>query len=125
MFRQLARILRAEIQEGVYLPGELLPTERELAAAHGIGKDTVRDALQLLRAWGLVVTVQGVGTRVLARHEVSEWSIPSGALVTSRAPTAAERRRWLIPEGVPVLVITEGDREPVVLPADRTALRGG
>ncbi|WP_204042694.1 GntR family transcriptional regulator [Acrocarpospora phusangensis] len=123
MYRQVARILQERIDEGAYLPGELLPSERELAIGMGASKDTIRDGLKVLRARGRVVTVKGVGTKVAARHEVQEHQIPPGAKVTARMPSRAERRRFNIPEGIPVLVV-ESAGEQVVLPADRAVLRG-
>jgi hypothetical protein len=38
-------------------------------------------------------------------------------------PTDPERRTHGIPEGVPILVITEPGEEPRLLPADRTILQ--
>ncbi len=124
MYRQVARILSTQIEDGSYLPGELLPSERELATAMGASKDTIRDGLRVLRARGLVVTVKGVGTKVAARHELHEHELSPDAKVTARMPTAAERRRFRISEGVPVFVVEDASGS-IVLPADRTVLRSG
>jgi GntR family transcriptional regulator, transcriptional repressor for pyruvate dehydrogenase complex len=64
----VADALRRRIALAGYEPGELLPTERELAATLGIGRATLRRALRRLAAEGLVSTVPGRagGTRVLA-----------------------------------------------------------
>jgi DNA-binding FadR family transcriptional regulator len=67
----VADALRRRIALGGYQAGEILPTERELAAALRIGRATLRAALRRLAAEGLVSTVPGRagGTRVLAPAE--------------------------------------------------------
>jgi DNA-binding FadR family transcriptional regulator len=64
----VADALRRRIALGGYQPGEVLPTERELAATLRIGRATLRTALRSLAAEGLVSTLPGRagGTRVLA-----------------------------------------------------------
>jgi GntR family transcriptional repressor for pyruvate dehydrogenase complex len=60
--------LRRRIALGGYEPGELLPTERELASTLRIGRASLRRALRQLATEGLVSTLPGRsgGTRVLA-----------------------------------------------------------
>ncbi len=48
-------------------PDGLLPGEASLAQAFGASRNAIRDALGILRAEGLLVRVQGVGTMVAAR----------------------------------------------------------
>ena len=45
VYRQLARILREQIQAGQLLPGAALPSEASLSQNFGVGRDAVRDAL--------------------------------------------------------------------------------
>lgn len=47
-----------------YRPGDQLPAEPALAAAYGVSRATMREALQSLAAVGLVQRVHGVGTFV-------------------------------------------------------------
>jgi GntR family transcriptional regulator len=61
-YGQLAAQLREEIARGDYAGGRRLPTEVELAATHGLGRQTVRRALQELVNEGLVFRVRGRGT---------------------------------------------------------------
>src|SRR5947209_687400 len=60
--------LRDEIAENisrhVWRPGELIPTEAELASTHGIAVGTVRKAIDTLVADGLIERQQGRGTFV-------------------------------------------------------------
>lgn len=55
----LAEHLRAQIHSGVLGPGDRLPNERELAAALGVGRITVREALRTLAEDGYVVSKRG------------------------------------------------------------------
>jgi GntR family transcriptional regulator len=64
---QLAEVLRARITSGEWAPGEQLPSEQALAEGAGISRPTVRSALRLLAASGLVRVRQGVGTFVTSR----------------------------------------------------------
>jgi DNA-binding FadR family transcriptional regulator len=82
----VADALRRRIALGGYRPGEVLPTERELAATLRIGRATLRTALRSLAAEGLVSTLPGRagGTRVLA-PERSSARIPGEQLDAERA----------------------------------------
>jgi GntR family transcriptional regulator len=63
-WRQLAAILRARILAGRYQPGHAIPSEAACQRDFDISRGTVRKAIALLRAEGLVVTVAGRGTYV-------------------------------------------------------------
>jgi len=63
---RLATELRAAIAGGRIPAGEFLPTERELAAEHGLAVMTVRRALQTLQREGLVAIEPRHGCRVLS-----------------------------------------------------------
>lgn len=70
--RRLATHLRDAIRSRAYLPGGKLPTEQEIATAHAVSLTTVRRAMEILVAEGLVVRRQGAGTFV------SEGAAPAG-----------------------------------------------
>lgn len=57
----LADRLQQQIFEGTYAPGTPLPTERELVATTGLSRGSVREALRILQAQGLVQTRPGRG----------------------------------------------------------------
>jgi GntR family transcriptional regulator len=61
-YQLVARELRTAIQDGAYTDGRALPTEAELAATHGVSRQTVRRAFQDLVVEGLVDRVPGRGT---------------------------------------------------------------
>jgi GntR family transcriptional regulator len=69
---RIARELRSRIATGEsgYQPDDRLPTLPELSAAYGVSETTVRQALGLLRAEGLIETRARAGTRVLARPPI-------------------------------------------------------
>lgn len=64
LYRQVADELRGQIQRQDLVPGGQLPTEANLMQEYGVSRNTIRLALGLLRAEGLVVTGQGRGSFV-------------------------------------------------------------
>lgn len=56
---QAAERLQAMIREGRLLPGDRLPSERELQTLFGIGRPAVREALLLLERSGLIALHSG------------------------------------------------------------------
>ncbi len=64
MYRQIAEDLREQIESGQLEPGQQLLTEIELRERYGASRNTVRDAIKLLTALGLVETRPGQGTFV-------------------------------------------------------------
>ncbi|WP_073502829.1 GntR family transcriptional regulator [Actinacidiphila paucisporea] len=63
-YQRIADDLRASIDRGEYQPGDRLPGENSLAADFGVAPLTVRQALGLLRAEGLVDSRKGSGVFV-------------------------------------------------------------
>lgn len=63
-YAQLANILRRQIAEGAYRPGDQLPSEAQLCRLYGISPMTVRRSINLLADQGVVSTEQGRGTFV-------------------------------------------------------------
>ncbi|KIZ19226.1 GntR family transcriptional regulator [Streptomyces natalensis] len=74
--RRVAQVLRGQVLRGAF-PGGVLPDERALIAEFGTTRNTVREALGLLRDEGLVERRRGVGTVVVGRtyrHPLGELS---------------------------------------------------
>lgn len=65
LYQQLADNLRAEIMNGVYPVGSLLPTEDTLGQKYAVSRHTVREALRQLREDGLISSKRGAGSLVL------------------------------------------------------------
>lgn len=61
---QLAALLSAQIGSGALKPGDRLPTEQQLAQAHGVSRTVVREAEHQLKSRGLLVSRQGSGVFV-------------------------------------------------------------
>jgi len=68
LYRQVRDVLVKRIVDNVWQPGELLPSEFEIAADLGVSQGTIRKALNELEAEKFVVRRQGKGTYV-ARHD--------------------------------------------------------
>ncbi len=67
LYQQLFSQLRTVIENGRLKPGHKLPSERQLAADHGISRGTVRKAMRLLIRKGYAKSEQGSGT-VVTHH---------------------------------------------------------
>ena len=64
LYRQVRALLTDRMIEGVWRPGQSLPSEMQLAAELGVSQGTVRKALDELVAQNLLVRRQGRGTFV-------------------------------------------------------------
>ena len=91
LYYQLQEILKQEIEDGRWEPGDLLPSEAELATAHRISRTVIRKALDVLEGDGQVYRIKGKGTVV--------------APPKFRYEAVAAARAWL----------SHDDRAPVVL----------
>jgi GntR family transcriptional regulator len=60
----IAQAIEGQIAAGEMAEGTWLPSERELAATHGVDRSTIRRALQALDQRGVVVVRAGKGTQV-------------------------------------------------------------
>lgn len=63
-YAQLAAILRRQIANGIYRPGDQLPSEAQLCALYSVSPMTVRRVINMLVESGLVTAFQGKGTFV-------------------------------------------------------------
>ena len=64
LWKSIAHALSCEIADGVYLPGDKLPTEMALASRFGVNRHTVRQALAALAKAGTTHARQGAGVFV-------------------------------------------------------------
>ncbi|MER6943079.1 FadR/GntR family transcriptional regulator [Nonomuraea sp. NPDC000554] len=76
--KSVADDLLARIAGGEFRPGDTLPSELALTVAYGVGRNTVREAMQSLRALGLVEIRPRLGARVLASR--AENALASSAI---------------------------------------------
>jgi GntR family transcriptional regulator len=100
-YRELASALRDAIQAGTYPAGSTLPKQDVIASEHGVNVNTVRKAVSVLEAEGLVTPVRRKGTVVRARppmrrlgverYAKSKWKF---GLVAFAADREASGRAW-------------------------------
>lgn len=122
MYIQLADALRALITGGELPPGTYLASEVRLAQDYAVGRDSVRSAIALLRAEGLVETRRPGGTRVRST-ERTEVEVELGSTVYYRAASADERMSLGLSSGGHVAVVTSPDGESATYVADRHIFR--
>ncbi len=89
MSAQIAEQIRSSILTATFSPGEKLPAERELAELFGVSRPSVREALNILAASGLVESHQGGGTIVKSLVEISTGS-PLSEMIKSERERALD-----------------------------------
>ncbi|MGH2941188.1 MAG: GntR family transcriptional regulator [Solirubrobacteraceae bacterium] len=132
VYKQIADRLRSAIGDGDYKPGDLLPSEHELAAEYGVARGTARQAIMVLRNEGLIDAVHGLGCFVREPEPVqrlrpggpaADWQIIrelgedergpiAEALTMSFATTRLERARP--PAEIAKLLGLQADAEVLV-----------
>jgi len=75
--------LGRRIANDAYLPGQVMPTESELAGSLGVSRATIRDAIKVLSGKGLVRTARRYGTRV---RPIDEWNLLDADVVSWHEP---------------------------------------
>lgn len=69
LYKQIKQLLLQDLDRGAWKPGELIPSEFELAARFQVSQGTVRKAIDELAAENLLLRRQGKGTFVATHHE--------------------------------------------------------
>ena len=93
-YAQVADALRNRIRRGAWERGEAIPTIDRLMAEFGVGRVTVRQAIQILAREGLLSPEQGRGTFVTA-----DARQPAAACRSRpRSPTSPEMYRGDAPD---------------------------
>src|SRR3954471_5272869 len=90
VFRQLADLLRNQIESGELGPGEPLPSELRLAQADGISRTTGRQAMGQRRTGGRVPAGRPGGTFVRVPERTELVTLGRGERAGARMPTDAE-----------------------------------
>lgn len=67
-----AEDIKQYIKENNMVPGDKLPTEKELSALLGVGRNTVREALRLLLSQNLIMIRQGAGSFISEKKGVAD-----------------------------------------------------
>ncbi|HEV7813749.1 MAG TPA: GntR family transcriptional regulator [Janthinobacterium sp.] len=69
LYQQIKALITQSLQSGEWKPGEMIPSEVELAGRFKVSQGTVRKAIDELAAENLVMRRQGKGTFVSTHHE--------------------------------------------------------
>src|SRR6266571_8639985 len=72
---KIASDLRAQIKDGTYGPGALLPSRNELTEMYGVSAITARDALSMISHEGYAKAVRGRGH--IVRRKRSRLALPA------------------------------------------------
>jgi len=135
--QQIANKLRAAILTRRLAPGDKLPSQPDLATRYGVARETVKRALELLRAERLIVTRQGSGAFVRAQtqravelrphieaaferpHVSIDFAGFSGETLRDALAEALDKVRVgrLAPETIAVRVLISDMTAPMALPA--------
>lgn len=114
LYVQVKDSLVRRLIDGAWLPGQLIPSEMELAREIGVSQGTIRKALDAMTAENLLVRRQGRGTYVAEPEESrllfqffrlvsddGERAFPTSRILarTTARATAIERARLQLDEG--------------------------
>ena len=105
-YRQLAGVLRDRIRSGELSPQQRMPSEKDLHNEFGLARETVRRALAVLRAEGLVEVRHGHGTFVVDAPRTVE--LAPGDIATASAAltiTRASGDQETYPAGTRLVVV--------------------
>lgn len=148
-YLQLAGIIKQQIDAGIWLPRQAIPSERQLESQFKVSRPTIRQAIDHLERLGYLYREHGRGTFVSPQklqkgmQELTSFSedllrrgIQPGQIIREIKwviPSASIARRLELPESSQVLQIDRirlGDGNPiglqtsyVNLPADETITR--
>ena len=121
LYRQIKALITRSLEAGEWKPGEVIPSENDLAGRYKVSQGTVRKAIDELAAENLLLRRQGKGTFVATHTEAraqfrflrlmpdaGEQTYPdSRILECRRARAPAELARQLdLKSGDPVIMIT-------------------
>ncbi len=133
LYRQIKDLILRELASGEWRPGEVIPSEAELALRFNVSQGTVRKAIDEMAAENLLVRRQGKGTFVATHNDPRAFfrflrivpneggvAVPhSVPLECWRAKAGQEAARLLeIPPGSPIIIVSrllEFGGRPVVL----------
>jgi DNA-binding GntR family transcriptional regulator len=89
-YREIAAKVREQIVSGRIVPGDRVTPLRELAVTYGVAQGTAAAAMEVLRSEGLIETVQGKGSVVIAAEPSSSPDADVGGLRAEVADLRAE-----------------------------------
>ena len=115
--QQAASQILSMIRHGVWKAGDQLPAERELLAKLGVGRSTVREALQILSTLNVVQAIPGQGTFIKAPRSDEIFRPDLMAFLVNDAAILEliESREMLEPRTAALACIRASDEELVAI----------
>ena len=121
---QIAANIRQRIEAGEWAPRRRLPSVTHLEQQYGVARNTILEALGLLRDLGLIYTVKNRGSFVKAGADfITQVVADSGTRIVNRPAHETEIAELELTEHGWVTVVERGG-EVEVLPADKVEIRG-
>jgi DNA-binding GntR family transcriptional regulator len=121
---QIAADIRQRIEAGEWAPRRRLPSVTHLEQQYGVARNTILEALGLLRDLGLIYTVKNRGSFVKAGADfVAQVVVDAGTRIINRPAHEVEIAELELPEHGWVTVVERGG-EIEILPADKVEIRG-
>ena len=132
LYQQIRGLITKSLASGEWRPGDLIPSEAELAERFGVSQGTVRKAIDEMAAENLLVRRQGKGTFVdthddprsffrflrLAANDGKPLTLKSVPLECWRAKAGVDVARTLALEpGAPIIIlrrVLQNGKEPAV-----------
>ena len=94
------------IINGELAPGDKLPTEGELSESMGVGRNSVREAIKILEAYGVVHTKRAEGTFVSQEYDSKMlYPVPYGIILQKDSTKQIMELRKVIDVGVLQLAV--------------------
>ncbi|MDJ0344062.1 GntR family transcriptional regulator [Streptomyces sp. H10-C2] len=132
LYQQIAARIQADLDKGRIAPGDRLPAERLLAERFGVNRQTVRQALQLLRDRGMVTTgrrgtraaavTPGIPVRLIREAAVTPQGLDDDCGVLRNAPAPVDIACLLgLSPGTTTLVHQRVEHAPGAQLADATS----
>ena len=120
LYRQIRGLITRSLESGEWGPGDMIPSESDLAARFGVSQGTVRKAIDEMAAENLLVRRQGKGTFVashndprsffrflrIAANEGELKPLKSVPIECWRAKAGADVARTLaLDQGAPIIIV--------------------
>jgi GntR family transcriptional regulator len=115
LYYQLQEVVKEQIESGVWKPGDLMPSEPDLARSFGVSRVVVRQALAILEDDHQIVRVRGRGTFVAQPKLVYRAGGLSRLLTTGRGPDVTiqvlDQRRARVERSIRSALAVDSDAE--------------
>ena len=122
---QIAADIRRRIESGEWAPRKRLPSVTHLEQQYGVARNTVLEALALVRDLGIIYTVRNRGSFVKAGADfVTAVVADAQTRIINRPAHDHEIAELELPEHGWVTVVERAGDEVEVLPADKVEIRG-